>query len=105
MKVKEILNAPERWTQGVYARDSRGKPCKPWESIAKKFCLVGAARATYGDNKADYMTALRRMCKAAGFTCDELSDRDSLEIDLIWFNDDCSRTFEEVREVIEQADV
>lgn len=45
---RELLATPERWTQGVTARDADGQPIPPNCEGAVSFCLVGGVRKTCG---------------------------------------------------------
>lgn len=38
---QELREHPERWTQGVFARDEKGIPCFPNDSKAECWCILG----------------------------------------------------------------
>lgn len=37
-----IIESPERWTQGVAARDKHGNPCMATDDAARCWCVLGA---------------------------------------------------------------
>lgn len=41
-KPSDLINAPERWTRGAYARDEWGIDCDPEDPAAVRWDLVGA---------------------------------------------------------------
>lgn len=49
MKAYELLDSPERWIQGYFAKDWMGVPCSPDSEHAIQFSLFGAlCRASEG---------------------------------------------------------
>lgn len=38
----ELLEDPDHWTQGVFARDRAGNSVKPWDPDACRWCMEGA---------------------------------------------------------------
>ena len=42
MKILELLDRPEKWTQGAFARDGHGKDVNSWNPQAVCWCLEGA---------------------------------------------------------------
>jgi hypothetical protein len=109
MKVREIIDGPGAWTTGAYAVDGKGVACNPWDPMATSWCVVGAAQAAYDDEK-QYVDALQRLASAAGITVpDNLPTPAEVEEffrnSLVRWNDTPGRTFDEVRELIERADV
>jgi hypothetical protein len=100
MKVKDILSDPSKWTQGAPARDQLGEECPPASPQAVKYCVLGAIAKAY-PKREDRIAAAWRVRDAVidlGWRC-----RNPLAIS-VW-NDYQRRTFEEVRQVIEKADV
>jgi hypothetical protein len=100
VKAKDILTDQSRWTQGAAARDRWGETCKPSSPEAAAFCVLGAIYRAYSE-KAERAEAARRVVEAIvslGWKC-----RGSLAIG--GWNDYPSRKFEDVRRVLEKADV
>lgn len=51
MKVYELLDRPEKWTQGASARTIDGVMCNPNDSAAVCWCVFGAIYKCYGGHK------------------------------------------------------
>ncbi len=47
--VRELLAVPERWTQGVYARDVDGGEVTPYADDAVCWCLRGGVKRVAGE--------------------------------------------------------
>ncbi len=47
MKVYELLDSPEKWTQGAFARTADGDEKDHTDKDAVSFCLLGAIRKCY----------------------------------------------------------
>ena len=97
VKIKELLDKPEKWTKGFYAKDSRGKPANVNDADAVCFCLEGA---------------LYKCCGYNGYEDKQLKLSNSIEKytngktnSLVAFNDNQSTTFEDIKKVLELADV
>jgi hypothetical protein len=95
-KFKTVLELyeghPERWTQGVMARDSGGDRTCVLSEFATQWCLVGALRLVYGLTSKKYDPAWQKLKRVIG--------EDSYTA---MFNDE--HTFEEVLEVVRKAGV
>lgn len=91
MKVKELFSDPSKWTQNTLYRDNTGKEV-PWNNPnIVSFCLLGAIRHCY--RYFQYIPI-------------EILVRDKLIIgDITIWNDDPDRTFEEVKELVEELDI
>jgi len=50
--MRNLLEAPERWTQGEYARDEKGDYICSRSSRAVCWCLMGAVSKVTGSEKA-----------------------------------------------------
>lgn len=46
---RDLLSDPERWTQGVFARDENGVQVRPKDASACKWCLLGAVAICSND--------------------------------------------------------
>jgi hypothetical protein len=100
MKAKDVLSDPSKWTQGAMARNRRGNPTGPEYKNAVAWCLVGALIRAYGLGKGrDEALAVRRAIRSIWGSFD--ADYGSIE----GWNDHHDRTFDEVRKVLEMADV
>jgi hypothetical protein len=101
MKAKELLDDASKWTQGVLARDSESRGCYPVSPEAMSWCVVGALCRIYEDERK-LLDAIHLVGKAIA----DLYDYNQLTVDEIedW-NDDPERTFDDVRKVLETADV
>jgi hypothetical protein len=100
MKVKDMFNDEALWTQGSAARDRWGEPCPPSSPMAAKFCILGAIHRIY-HNPEDRIDAARRVKDAIvslGWQCNH-------PLAIGEWNDYTYRTFEEVRQVLEKADI
>lgn len=96
MKVKELLDSPEKWTKGHYSRDKLGNPAWPENDDATCFCLMGAIRRCYGFGPRG--NEIVKRC------CDRIKCDDSGS-SLGPFNDAPERTFDEVRQLITELDI
>jgi hypothetical protein len=96
MKIKDLLSDKSKWTQGSYARDAEGRACDVDSPCADKFCLTGAAVRVY-DGPAVW-GALRAIARAI-----PLDYHGGMEIE--HWNDRQDRTFYDVRQVLEKADI
>ena len=47
-RVRALLEAPERWTQGAFARTRKGQPCESDDSDAVCWCIRGALTKSAG---------------------------------------------------------
>lgn len=95
MKVKDILDRPERWTKGAAAKNEKGQTVDVNAPCAACFCLTGAVEFCYRtpDSKAKALRAI----KDALFQLFK-------QLDPVMFNDDPKTTFEQVRKVVLWAD-
>jgi hypothetical protein len=100
MKAKDILSDSSKWTQGVMARNKRGDPTWPEYKNAVAWCLYGALIRAYGLGEGqDEALAVRR---AISSICNGF---DSTYGSIECWNDDPGRTFDDVKRVLEEADV
>lgn len=83
MRVHELLDKPEKWSQGSFARNSDGLAVQVSDSKATCWCVTGAVLLCYAE---EYDV---NICK--------LQNRLDTAV-MIW-NDAPERTFEEVRAV------
>ena len=98
MKIKELLDKPEKWTTGSYARDYNRWSVVSSSPEATCYCLAGAMRKCYplyeerlqvSRKLIDAITAIPKM----HFSCIES------------YNDYPDRTFDEIKQLVETLDV
>ena len=91
MKVKELYTDPSKWTKNAFARTKDGTPCYSSNPDAFSFCLSGAVGFCYIDNldeQAEAFTKLKR------------------KIFSVWnWNDHPDRTFDEVKQLVNELDI
>ena len=97
MTIQELFTGPETWTQGTYARSREGCDVAESSPTAVSFCLAGAFYFAYAMRGQAYSNEFKRVADAIGV-------RDTIGEITNW-NDDPSRTFADIRRVIEQANV
>ena len=105
MKVKDLLSSPEKWHKGCYAKDTKGNPVSETGSTAVSWCLMGAIYKCY-DNGAGYKIASSYGNVLSCIRKIEDNFPDLLRrVSLPCFNDDPKTTFEDIRRIIETADI
>jgi hypothetical protein len=92
--VMALLDSPEKWTKGEYARDANGKPCPAWSEDAICWCLEGACSSIL-PRTLDWHPRYRRLER-------ELEKYLPL-LGLVEWNDEPERTFEDIQEVLHAA--
>ena len=96
MTLQELFDKPEKWTRMWYARDAYGTETTATAEDAVCWCLLGGLRLCYGEG-TEQEDASARLTRA-------IAKRDGRG--LIWYwQDTPGRTFEEVLEVIREANV
>jgi hypothetical protein len=98
VKVRELLNSPDRWTQGALARDRTGRIVHIGDSEAVCWCLLGAVLYCYCHGprprgRGLLASVLQRLRTTI----------DGGEI-AVW-GDAPERTFDDVKQVIERLDI
>jgi hypothetical protein len=90
MKAYELLDSPEKWTQGAMARNADGDVVAVTSPKAVRWCLAGAIKRSNGTE--DWEKAYDAFF--------ETNKRRGIS-----WNDAPERTFEEVRAALIEADV
>ena len=91
MKIKELLSSEDKWCQGSLSKTQNGKGCFSFAEEAVSWCLVGAIYKCYHNSIA---------CSSVMFLIkNELGDK------VLEWNDDPTRKFEDVRELVERLDI
>jgi hypothetical protein len=98
MKAKDLLKDSSKWTQGALARNRDGRVCMPGSPDAESWCLIGAICRTYRDNES-LNAAIEAVDRVITGGCHDGID------EIEEWNDYPGRTFEEILEVLEKADV
>ena len=62
-KARELIEKPEIWTKGEYARDESGNSCRPTGPFARCFCALGAVKAA-GNYKGDNNPAAEKLTES-----------------------------------------
>ena len=95
MTVAELLDSPEKWTQGAWARDKTGMALKVSHSgKAVCWCLLGAFLKVYiAAGRKDAGVARERLNALVPGGC------------LVAWNDEKKRTFSQVRALVLKAGV
>jgi hypothetical protein len=104
MKISELLNTADRWCKGYMARNAAGNSCETESPDAQSFCLVGAAVKCYPGPIAQdiVMRKIRVAIAGLGF---EYTSHFRPTVWISDFNDDARITFDQVRAVLERANV
>lgn len=87
MKVKEIFTSPDRWTQGVEARDARGTNVGYYSPNAVSYCLLGAINHCYQG-----FDRYRKIAVVANFINPACRNNEIDQLDTIVFCNDDART-------------
>lgn len=92
MKAHELLNSRDRWTTRQGARDFKGNPVGVIDERATCWCMLGAIAKCHGAAMHDKVRVVKGV----------LRDR-NIDVCPAKFND--THTYEEVLEVLKEADV
>lgn len=97
MKIHELLECSEHWTQKAAARDEKGRPVPMRDSEASSWCLWGALQVCYPDVQ-QRISATELLQKALDFP--------TLDIfNLVHWNDNPERKYSEVISLCRRLDV
>jgi len=92
MKAYKLLEKPEHWTTGQFARDAEGRGCHSHSTRAVSWCARGAIEKCYKD--LTVFPALERLWEAIG-----------ARVGIINWNDDPKRTHAQVVAMLKKANV
>lgn len=95
MKPSDLLTDESRWCQRTAARDERGDPIDPSVDAAR-LCLIGAMRVA-AETSVEYYRNYEAVCRV-------LHRRGHIGSVSGW-NDQYSRSFQEVRAVLLECDL
>lgn len=97
MKVSELLDRPERWCQGESARRDDGSPTGIMLEDAASWCLIGAVNKCI-DNHQERIESYDKLQLALLMKFQRMGPL------AIW-NDDPTRTFDDIKALLEAADL
>lgn len=90
MKIKELLSDPSKWTQQFYAKNHFDRSVKSNSTDAVCWCLQGAVKKCYPPENHQLIY-------------DKIIAEVGLEI--CGWNDNSTRTFEDVKKLVEKLDI
>lgn len=96
MKVKDLLSTPEKWCKGDYAQDETGNPVASHDDRAARFCLLGAVNRCYAEDAR--LEPIRKLA-------DVIHDHTDGTCHITLFNDRPDTTYDDLRAVLEAADI
>ena len=97
MRVTELLDRPEKWTKGEFARDKDGGATLFNSSAATCWCLLAALDYCYEDDMQGWREAIKHLVAAL------VDLHDTAEI--VRWQDRPETTWEQVRVLLERANV
>jgi hypothetical protein len=105
MKAHELLSSPETWCQESPAEDPQGKKLQAFDPRAVKWCALGAIQKTY--TPMQWAPAMDRLLRALSVSEKGLAQMINSDkaCCLMEWNDDCQRSFQEIRQILLEADV
>lgn len=95
MKVRELLTDKSKWTKRAFARTKEGGATNVSDTNATCFCLVGALLKCYNDDNEFSYNLNRLNMVVIKLGTPSIS---------LW-NDSPNRTFEEVKQLVEELDI
>lgn len=90
MKAYDVIDSPEKWIQGSFARTKTGGRANVQDEKAYCFCVVGAIYRAYEEDKA--IKQLSKLQPIMGNA-------------LMGWNDEPGRTWEEVYQLLKDNDI
>lgn len=105
MKAHELLSSPDLWCQESPAEDADGNKVSAFHPDAVKWCALAAIQKAYPP--LDWEPAMDRVLRALSVSdkgIRQLSKSDKACCLMEW-NDDRNSSFQEIREILVQADL
>lgn len=90
MKIRELLSAPSRWIKRDLARDVDGNQVHPIAAESVCWCLIGAVVRCY--RESEQVAIIKKIQAGVGMFGSDWQDAPE-------------RTFEEVRQLVEELDI
>lgn len=101
MKLKQLFDKPERWTQKASARDKDGNVVAVDSGKAYSFCLGGGVEKCYKGNK-------KRM-EILNLIEEEMMNKHRLDdgenYDYVEWNDSSEREFDDIKKLVNKLDI
>ena len=105
MKAYELLSSPEAWCQECPAQDAHGNNVHALHPNAVRWCALAAIQKTYPPSAWEAaMDSLLRALSVSEKGIAQLTRCDK-ECCLMEWNDDRQYSFEDIREILIQADL
>jgi hypothetical protein len=105
MKAHELLRSPDTWCQESPAEDAQGNKVQALDPNAVKWCALAAVQKTYPPSRwEEMMDRVLRALSVSEKGIAQLTKSDKACC-LIEWNDDRSYSFQDIREVLIEADV
>ena len=105
MKAYQLLSSREMWCKESPAEDSRGKKVQAFDPGAVKWCALGAIQKTYPCSQwGKAMDSVLRELSVSEWGLAQMNNSDKA-CSLMEWNDDQDYSFEEIREILKEADV
>ncbi len=105
MKIRDLYSDPSNWTPGGFARNAAGDLVwLPLMDTAVCWCLGGAIHACYPnptEQDAIYDRIARHLKSRMPPACRVVEDHSNVHM----WNDSATRTFAEVKAVVEELDI
>ena len=96
MKIWQLLDSPDKWTQGAVARDSQNKSVNWHSATAYKWCVIGAISKCYGQGEEHQQTYEKIQ--------DYLASKGNYWMLVLW-NDARETTWQEIHDTCKELDV
>jgi hypothetical protein len=105
MKTLDLLDSPETWCQEAPGKDAQGNKVSAFDPRAVKWCALGAIQKIYHPSRwEEKMDRLLRALSVSEAAIVELTKTDKACYLMEW-NDEAGRSFDDVREVLDAADI
>jgi hypothetical protein len=105
MKAHELLSSPETWCQASPAQDRQGNKLQAFDPRAVKWCALAAIQKTYPPT--GWAGAMDRVLAALSYSAAGLGQMTANDkaCSLMEWNDDSQSSFQEIREILLNADI
>jgi hypothetical protein len=99
MKIHELLDNDDKWIQGYFAQTEDGSEAEPGDDNAVAWCLLGAARKCYRDER-EFLAVLAAIRVDIATPEDEFYRRIDDEVYIATWNDDGERKYRDILAVV-----
>lgn len=105
MKAHELLNSPATWCRESPAKDPHGNKLQVFDPRAVKWCALGAIQKVYPPSQwGEVMDCLLRTLSYSEWGLAQMNKTDKACSIMEW-NDDLQSSFQEVRQLLLNADI